>query len=178
MSLYQGLAYPLQTLINGTPTTLELGDEKDGVQMDAIADRFNFGVCEKIQKMASETRPSHVFLTGGGNLVKPIADRLKAFLEREHIRVVHVDGATKTVGSDDQRPWNQTGENLQRLATTIGGASVILQEATAPVQPERHGLRRQPPIVTEQPAGYRTCRCQGSNKDCCFCGGRGFYPGK
>ncbi len=177
MSLYQGRPFPLQTFINGTPTTLELGDEKDGAQMDAIADRFTSGVCERIQKMASETRPSHVFLTGGGNLVKPIADRLKAFLEREHIRVVHVDGATETVGSDDQRPWNQTGENLQRLATTIGGASVILQEAAAPVQPERHGLRQQPPIVIEQPAGYRTCRCQGGNKDCCFCGGRGSYPG-
>jgi hypothetical protein len=176
-SLYQRQPFPLPTFVNSTPVTLELGDDGDFTRMNFIADIFASAVFEKIQKIASDIKPSHVFLTGGGNLVKPITERLKTFLEGEKMSVVRVDDATAVVGDSDQRPWNQSGETLQRLATTIGGTSVILQEAAGPVQPERHGLQQQPPIVTEQPSGYRTCRCQGGNKDCCFCGGRGFYPG-
>lgn len=176
MSLYQGRTYPLQTFVGKAPVTLELGTEKDMAQIESFAASFAGAVSEKIEKMATDIRPSHVFLTGGGNLVKPISTRLQKFLANQGIRVVRVDDATDATGTDDQRPWSQTGETLHRLATTIGGASVILQEAAAPVQPDRQSLRQHPPIVADQPAGYRTCRCQGGNKDCCFCGGRGFYP--
>jgi hypothetical protein len=176
MNLYQGRTYPLQTFVNNAPVTVELGNEKDVAQIESFAENFVGAVSEKIQEMTSDVRPSHVFLTGGGNLIKPISTRLQKFLAAQGIRVVRIDDSTDATGTDNQRPWNQTGESLQRLATTIGGASVILQEAAAPVQPDRQGLRQHPPIVADQPAGYRTCRCQGGNKDCCFCGGRGFYP--
>jgi len=175
MSLYHGQTYPLQTFVGNAPATLELGNEKDMAQIESFAEKFVVSVSEKIHEMASDVRPSHVFLTGGGNLIKPISSRLQKFLTDRNIHVVRVDETTVATGTDDQRPWNQTGETLQRLATTIGGASVILQEAPAPVQADRRGLLERPPIPAGSPAGYRTCRCRGGNKDCCFCGGRGFY---
>lgn len=41
-------------------------------------------------------------------------------------------------------------------------------------QPELLAPNPRPPIVAVPPAGLALCRCHGGNKDCCFCGGRGY----
>jgi hypothetical protein len=72
------------------------------------------------------------------------------------------------------RSWNETGENLQRLATALGGCNVILQSSAGLEHLGQAGAHQQPPITLNPTAGFKTCRCQGANKDCCFCDGRGF----
>lgn len=174
--LYQGNPYPLQTRVANNPKIIELGDAGDLEIIEKAANIFSASILKKITPFIATETPSHVYLTGGGSLISYVAKNLKSAFADLKIQVVPVDKGDGAIGTEEQRPWRNTGEGLQRLATAVGGASVILQEAAAPVQQDRAGLQQLPPIVAHPPEGYKTCRCQGGNKDCCFCGGRGFYP--
>ena len=173
--LYQGEGYPLQTFVKGAPKILELGTPEDIKAVAQTAGRLATSIWSEVAAFSANEKPSIVFLTGGGNLIKPISEMLRSEFAKIGVKVIRVNDAETASGSGTQVPWNETGESLQRLATTIGGASVILQEAFSADLLTRDKLRQSPPIVTAQPEGFRTCRCQGANKDCCFCGGRGFY---
>ncbi len=172
--LYQNQPWPLPTRVNGNPVVLELGTGEDHELVATATKQFATAVWEKIAIFAAGEMPSHVWLTGGGSRIKDVEEILRAQIVNSGMRVVSVAPGGAANGTEDQRHWKNTGESLQRLATALGGASVILQEAAAPVQQDRAGLRVR--LAVEVPAGYRTCRCQGGNKDCCFCDGRGFYP--
>jgi hypothetical protein len=173
-NLYQNQPHPLLTYVNHSPVTLELGTGEDIELITSATKRFATAVWEKIAAFATDEVPSHVYLTGGGSRIKDVAETLRASIIGAGMRVVSVDNGEGASGTEAQRSWRQTGEGLQRLATAVGGASVLLQEAAAPVQQDRAGLQQR--LIAGPPAGYKTCRCQGGNKDCCFCGGRGFYP--
>jgi len=174
--LHQNQPRPLQTYVGGNPVTIELGT---GTDLDLIAEatkRFADAVWKKVAAFAAGETPSHVYVTGGGSRVKNVTDTLRAaIIDPGRMRVVSVNDGEGASGAESQRAWRQTGEGLQRLATAVGGASVILQEAAAPVQRDRAGLQE---CLVEPPAGYKTCRCQGGNKDCSFCGGWGFLPNR
>jgi len=172
--LYQNDSWPLPAVVNGTPTTIELGTGENHELVANATQQFAAAVWEKIAAFAAGETPSHIYLTGGGSRIKGVAEALRAKIEGAGMRFVTVASGEAPIGSDDQRPWKHTGESLQRLATAVGGASVILQEASAPVHHGPADLHPQP--IPEPPAGFRTCRCQGGNKDCCFCGGRGYCP--
>ena len=63
-----------------------------------------------------------------------------------------------------------SNESLGRLATAIGGASVIMQH---------NGLKFRsgplPPVKLPDPViDYAECSCHGGNKDCCRCMERGY----
>lgn len=174
--LYQNQPWPLQTHVNGNPVTVELGTGEDFELVENATRQFANAVWEKIEAFTAGETPSHIYLTGGGSCIKNIAETLRQSIEASGMRMVFADQDSVNNGTENLRPWRQTGESLQRLATAVGGASVFFQEAAAPVLPGQVGFQQLPPIVAETPAGYKTCRCQGGNKDCCFCGGRGFYP--
>jgi hypothetical protein len=175
-SLYNGTPYFLLTRSNGKDVSVELGDNKDMELVESITGKFAEAVLKKVGPFIDEQRPERVFLTGGGSLIQPIAAALKTAFSRRRIPVQDVQQDSVAFGAEVWRPWKDTGEGLQRLATSLGGANVIPQESASTIYDEENVARRRAPIVTEPPAGYRTCRCQGGNKDCCFCGGRGFCP--
>jgi hypothetical protein len=168
--LYQGNAPALQ--IQGGPI-IQLGDETDIKLFQEAAQQFAAGVWGKVTAFITTPVPSHVLLTGGGSLIRPVADRLKASFKGGGVRVVPVPEANGEAGTGERRRWQDTGEGLQRLATAVGGASVILQEAAFQ---EPHAFPPEPrsPSGSAFMNGRKNCRCQGGNKDCCFCGGRGF----
>jgi hypothetical protein len=171
--LYQGETHTLLTRVDGKAVQLELGGNADAKLVEEAAKRFAAGAWEKIVAFAKNETPSHVFLTGGGSLIRPVAAALKTHFDAHQIRIGIVKQGNGEVGTGDRRSWEQSGEGLQRLATGVGGASVVLQEA-AMQQPGPRPPNPQPPIATSPPVDYATCRCHGANKDCCFCGGRGF----
>lgn len=175
-SLYNGTPYFLLTRSSGKDVSIELGDAKDTQTVESAAGKFAEAVWKKIGPIIDEQRPERVFLTGGGSLIRPIATELKAAFSRRRIPVQDVQQDSVAVGAEVWRLWKDTGEGLQRLATSLGGANVIPQESASTIYDGENVARRRPPVVTTPPAGYKTCRCQGGNKDCCFCGGRGFCP--
>ena len=61
------------------------------------------------------------------------------------------------------------------LATAVGGASVVLQADGMPVHSGGIKPTAREPVAVELNPRFVPCRCQGGNKDCCFCGGRGYY---
>ena len=172
--LYQNQPWPLQARVNGVPTTIELGVGENHEVVAKATRQFAAAVWEKIAPFTAGETPSHIYLTGGGSRIKAVAEALRGKIVDAGMHFVTVASGEAPIGTDDQRQWKHTGESLQRLATAVGGASVILQEASAPVHHGPAGLHPQP--IPEPPAGFRTCRCQGGNKDCCFCGGRGYCP--
>ena len=173
-SLYNGTPYFLLTRSNGKDVTVELGDAKDVELVEEITGKFADAIWKRIGSMIGEQKPERVFLTGGGSLIQPIASALKASFNRRRIFVQDVQQDSNAVGADIWRSWKDTGEGLQRLATALGGANVIPQESASIIYDGENKAHRRQPIVVEPPQGYTTCRCQGGNKDCCFCGGRGF----
>jgi hypothetical protein len=173
-NLYQNKPHPLLTHVKGVPVTLELGTGEDIELIASVTKRFATDVWDKIKAFATGEVPSHIYLTGGGSRIKNVAETLRTSILGSGMRVISVENCEDANGVETQRPWRQTGEGLQRLATAVGGASVLLQEAAAPLQQDRSGIQER--LIAGPPAGYKTCRCQGGNKDCCFCGGRGFYP--
>lgn len=172
--LYQNDPWPLLAIVNGERTTFELGTGENHELAANATKQFATAVWEKIAAFGAGEAPSHIYLTGGGSRIKDVAETLRAKIVDAGMRFVTVAAGEAPTGTEDQRPWKHTGESLQRLATAVGGASVILQEASAPVHHGPADLHPQP--IPEPPAGFRTCRCQGGNKDCCFCSGRGYCP--
>jgi hypothetical protein len=173
-SFYNGTSYFLLTRSGGKDVSVELGNTKDMQTIANVAGKFAEAVWKKLSPLIDEQKPERVFLTGGGSLIRPIATELKAAFNRRRIPVQDVQQDSVAMGAEVWRPWKDTGEGLQRLATALGGANVIPQESASTLYDGENVARRRPPVVAGPPAGYRSCRCQGGNKDCCFCGGRGF----
>lgn len=159
--IYQGNAYFILPTADAPP--IELGGVGDKQNIEKAAKRFAEVAWSKVAAFLAGVTPSLAYLTGGGSLIQPLAGCLRSLCESNGIRMGVVN---------DGNNLTATGEGLLRLATCVGGTSVILQQSA---RQEPHPLPPQPPLHRERTAPYRECRCRGGNKDCCFCGGRGFY---
>lgn len=160
---------------NGKNFQLNLGSTEDFQFVDDVAKKFAVAVWEKVSAAAAIEFPERVFLTGGGSLILPVASALNEVAAQSGIHIQNVQQDNEAPITDVWRPWKQTGESLQRLATALGGCNVILQASSGMEFRENTGLQPRPPIILNPPTGFKTCRCQGNgNHDCCFCGGRGF----
>jgi hypothetical protein len=172
-ALYEGSPYFLQTKSAGT---VDFSQGEDVALVSQHLKRFGDQIWEKISSFIDRENPSLVCLTGGGALIPPVKKQLETKLRQRRRRIEHVPDARPPHGTSRRRTWDETGESMHRLATALGGASVILQVPNlphAPVDPAPRPIRRQ---NGGNDAAFSNCRCQGSNKDCCFCGGRGYYP--
>ena len=93
-------------------------------------------------------KPSVVYLTGGGALISPIVDALQKHLHQYNISLGSVDQDTVANGEQQWRLWNETGEGMHRLATAVGGASVILQASSVVVAGEGKPPQARAPMMT------------------------------
>lgn len=162
-SLYHGKPWSLLTKGQGT---INLGGEQDQETVKVQAAHFADRLWKKVSDFFKPQKPKKVYLTGGGGLIPALAEPLAQHLSANGIIVAPLTYA----GSVEQ--------NLQRVATALGGASLILQAPGLRNDPEDGLPRRLPPIPDPLPDAYSGCSCQGGNKDCCFCGGRGYYSRK
>lgn len=171
-AVYRGKPYSLPTRSAGV---VQLGDEGDRALIDRHLEAFSGTLWSDLSPFIDTEKPTLLYLTGGGSLIAPVRTRLESRLQDRKVRMGSLTAMGSGTGTGPLRPWNQTGEDLHRLATALGGASVILQ---ANAIPEHTGQEvptpRQPTDMQPDPH-FTPCRCRGGNKDCCFCGGRGFY---
>jgi hypothetical protein len=160
--LYRGEPHLLQLTVESP--IIELGNSEDKSKVEGATTRFAAEAWRKIQAFLAGTTPSRTYLTGGGGLIKPLAEKLRALCEGNNIQF-------GVINDDDHLAG--TTKSLRRLATCVGGASVILQQAG---RQEPHALPPQPqaPASFERMITYRDCRCRGGHKDCCFCHGSGW----
>lgn len=177
-NLYKHEPYDLVLEGRGVVT---LGDKEDEAIVERHASSFAEGVAVHATRMLAESRPDHVFLTGGGALIDVLSRHLTTCLHRDlsispdHVIRELVSHAPSDVATDaDEKlfEWRASGIGLHRLATALGGASVILQAR------KQDGPRPVAPIPSPTRAAVRlrdetTCLCRGLNPDCCFCGGTG-----
>jgi len=172
-ALYQGSPYNLLIEPRGQ---VRLGDAEDRALISQHIEQFAKMILEKVAEFIERHLPAIFYLTGGGGLIPGVAGYLHNSLSRRGVGSGQIpDVGPPSVGGGRWRGWQDTGEGLHRIATALGGASVIL-EASADTRQQRiiadeerpfGGVRRSEKVVE--------CRCRAGNKDCCFCGGTGYY---
>lgn len=180
-ALYNGKSHTLLTRARGS---IRLGDRVDQTTVDVLCTGFSGAICKQVERfLDAGRRPSVAFITGGGAKIVSVAENLNRWLQSRRIGVVSIEDEENTTGQADWRRWEHTGEGLNRLATALGGASIVLQDSAEPAPESRPSLTEMEPAAVRRAsvASERRlvpCRCQGGNKDCCFCGGRGQYYNK
>jgi len=170
-SVYGAATYTLLTKSG----TVELGDGKDRQLVERHLEKFTDSLWNKMGRFIDRENPSVVYLTGGGALIPPVVESLEKRLRNRRMVIGTVDQGDGATGSARWRPWGETGEGLHRLATALGGTSVVLQATAKPVHSGGGKPTAREPVAPKLDPRFVTCRCQGGNKDCCFCGGRGFF---
>lgn len=143
-----------------TVPSATLGDAVDQQTVHTGITEFSTELWRKLQDHVLEFRPEFAYLTGGGTRIAEIVGQLTGFLSDQACHVIPVPEA-------DVR---STTDPTERVATALGAASLILDavESSAFIAAPATAPARLEP-------GFVICRCQGGNKDCCFCWGRGYY---
>lgn len=152
---------------------IELGAAADQEIILRHLEQFEQGLWEKLGPFVKSEKPEWISFSGGGSRIDRLMGLVKRRLEERGIKLVSLgdwNGAKK--GSAGWMKWTDTGENLKRLATALGGASVILD---APDQPSPEERRRRPQTTTRtyNSNDEESCSCLGGNNDCCWCSGSG-----
>lgn len=147
------------------------GQAFDRTIVRGVADEFAANVKTVYEKVAAPFEPRYVILTGGGCDAVAIRKAIHRYLESPDVRLLPVEGIespSEIPARGQIQRYVDTGESLGRLATALGAASVILDLPLKPPLPEGAEPKR-----VESP--WVACSCQGGNKDCVRCGGRGEY---
>lgn len=148
---------------------IKLGDAADQKVARQIAAELASRVWDSYREKTANKRVKYLILTGGGSVAPLVRDAIHAQFAGAKVRWANIDGMETEEGeTGDLRRWPDTGETLARLATAVGAASVILDLPAGPPPKEEVTIG---PI--ESP--WIPCGCQGGNKECMRCGGRGMY---
>ena len=148
---------------------IKLGDAADQKVARQIAAELASRVWDSYREKTANKQVKYLILTGGGSVAPLVRDAIHARFSSAKVNWADVDGMETENGEvGDLRRWPDTGETLGRLATAVGAASVILDLPAGPPQKEEISIG---PI--ESP--WISCGCQGGNKECMRCGGRGMY---
>ncbi|MDB2496385.1 hypothetical protein N9X25_04480 [Verrucomicrobiales bacterium] len=141
---------------------VELGDTTDQAVVTEAIRKFIDDLWEHyLKKELLNDPPSWVVVTGGGSMI----GRLRRAVRQKF----------STLDSNEI-PIARENPELARMATALGGSSVILDWLAT-----RGGGGAAPvgqPRPTSRERGSSTCPCRGRNKDCMRCGGRGTYVPK
>lgn len=136
-----------------------VGSAADQVVLTKSIQEFAQGICDRVQNDISEFEPEYAYLTGGGSNIPTIQNTLRTFLKDLGCAVIPIPFVDP----------HSTERPAERVATSLGAASMIL-DAKEPGDIEEVSFEHPPSDPT-----FVKCRCQGGNKDCCFCWGRGYY---
>lgn len=163
------------TLLLKPKRTILLGEDDADVRLiRKHLDAFEEAVWEKILTFIKNEAPTTVYFTGGGSLIASVTKGLKGRLVHRKIRCATLDPAGLASGTAQWRNWEKTGLGLHRIATALGGTSAVLQANPKSLHAGVGTISERKPPAPPGPR-FTTCRCQGGNKDCCFCSGVGYY---
>jgi hypothetical protein len=141
-------------IYGGEPNDWVIGDRSIRLGKDAMKDAITSFASHVVELCAPHLENAQIFfLTGGGCNIQILADRIRDKLTSLGLRCIpeQVD---------------------QRLATAIGGASVIFDFADSL---QIGSLHRPIEDLISPPIG-RPCSCNGANKECSKCNGTGTLP--
>lgn len=155
----------------------DIGDEEDQLTVKILAAAFARQIWSQVEELVQREKPRKIYLTGGGALIKPVIQVLQQKLSEaqcDHVVLrADVDVPPTEYAGEPIVEWTSlqdSKESLGRLATAIGGASVIMQHNGL-----KFGLGPLPAVKLPEPVfDYAECSCHGGNKDCCRCMGRGY----
>jgi hypothetical protein len=148
---------------------VRIGDLLDQEAAFRIAAKFANEIWTAYVKETRESPPKYVLLTGGGSAAPIVREAVYSAFKNSPVRWVPVEGIeSPSEGTGPLRRWPDSGAELARVATALGSASVIIDLPVSPPLAEQPRPRR-----VESP--WIACSCQGGNKDCIRCGGRGMY---
>lgn len=157
----------------------DIGDEEDQQSVKSLAAAFAGQIWSKMEELIQRNKPRKIYLTGGGALIEPLIRVLQQMLSDAQCNhaVLKADADLPPTTEFTGEPivawasWQDSKESLGRLATAIGGASVIMQHNGL-----KFGSGPLPAVKLPEPViDYAECSCHGGNKDCCRCMGRGYF---
>jgi hypothetical protein len=148
---------------------IRLGDATDQRAAKKITSELAGRVWDCYQTEAARKPVKYLILTGGGSVAPLVRDAIHKQFIGVKVPWVDLEGMETRNGEvGDLRSWPDTDETLERLATALGATSVILDLPSGhPSKEERNVV----PVVSP----WVSCMCQGGNKECMRCGGRGMY---
>ena len=156
--------------------SIVFGGEEDFSVAVRCAKTFVDTIWDKIGENFGSRNRGVIFLSGGGSQIGPVVEELK---QRFHgvldQPVVNVVPPTTT---DGLTGWRASGANIERLATAVGGVSVLPLSTIETVRiglsaPVKAGNRTR--RASRFSATERECSCHG-NSDCPRCDGKGYVP--
>ena len=168
-ALYRGGDYQFITSDN---RTIDLGGTADDALVEDRTQEFLEQMWRHAVPFLNEDSVDVAYLTGGGCLIPRISTGLQSLLRDKRIRVCPIPQPATQTADAKWRQWDHVEGGLERLATSLGGTSVILEVSPEPTRPGVTRVTDTPPFVTptQDPA---TCQCGGMNPDCSLCGGSG-----
>lgn len=166
--LLGGNEYPV--LVRGRGEIV-LGGEADREIVDQAIQYYVSKAWEAISARVNAEKPERVLFTGGGSLIEQVRKHLD---ERLGAHPISCEGSFFPEPQPKVwREWHETDDALARLATALGGSSILLDLEARPGDAEPMGTNSRPQPI-DHGANLKPCTCNGGNKDCCFCFGRGF----
>ena len=129
--LYAGEKVPI--LLSGFAG--DIGDEEDQQSVKSLAAAFAGQIWAQMEELLQREKPRKIYLTGGGALIDPVIRVLQQRLSDAQCNHVVLKADADVLPPTDLTgepmvEWTSlqdSKESLGRLATAIGGASVIMQ---------------------------------------------------
>ena len=150
---------------------MRFGSAGDVAAASQSAYDFSTKVWNDIKRTFSAANADVVYLTGGGSKIESVADQLAKNIS--NIATQPAVAMHKKTSGTGWKNWRSSGEGLDRLATAIGGVSVI---GPQPLSAVNIGLklrdRLEPSFQADRPT-IKSCTCHG-NPDCPLCKGSGY----
>lgn len=145
-------------------------DSADITIAKQIADSFSWKVKEAFLRTESAKEGRLILFTGGGceaTLIREALDTV--FKDKGGMKVYE---GTETESREKEKGnlslWADSGQPLSRLATAIGGGSVLIDlPKSVPVEAYPH--------PAQHDSEWVVCSCGGRNKGCVWCEGKGYH---
>lgn len=171
-ALFAGESYALMF----GETRREIGGTADADIITQLTAQFADAIWSVVKKPLTQARVSTLYLTGGGSQVLPLVEALRV-RGAKSFRTDRAHGPAPT-GAEGAvfAPWGQSGEAIERVATALGGCSILAPSALdcAPIID-----LVLPPSSRKQEHGQLVrCTCGGINPGCSICDGAGYLPSK
>ncbi len=175
-NLYAGKTYVTAT----EKGEMELGTEDHQQIIDSHFERFADAFWATLQPVAAKHKPEWIALTGGGSCITRLSEKIRQRIGAAGFRVAPLGqgGARQTLNAGAVpgfSAWSETGIELTRLATALGGTNALLDVPSTSTGGPRRDLIADVAAEKPVPAPEEIqCHCKGLNEDCQICDGRGY----